>query len=104
MITKILTVRLPSGHYNDLYATAAEFGVSVSAHIRRVVECESEALQVNQLRIELFDKLIALSSASTTAPIEVTETPLLCRAIAAHCNPPMVSQVRASLAQAQAQA
>ena len=100
MTTKIITLRVPSTTYSYLCATAAELGVSVSAHIRRVVERESDSQQVGQLRAELLTKLGELSSASAAAPAEMTEILLLSRAIAAHCNPQIVSQVRAKLAQA----
>jgi hypothetical protein len=104
MTTKILTIRIPSPVYSALCTSAAELGVTVSGHVRRLIEQEHQAEQVNLLRIELLSKLEHLSSASAHSPIEspaLAELVLLSRAIAAHLHPQLVSQVRAKLSSQQ---
>lgn len=100
MTTKILTFRVPVPIYSSLCKSAAEMGVSVSAYIRRLLEQEHQADQVNLLRIELLARLESLASAfvPSQAPTNVNEEILLLsRAIAAHLSPQLVSQVRARL-------
>ena len=99
MTTKILTVRIPSSLYTSLCEAAGEAGMPISAHVRRQLERENDALQLAALRGELLSRLDMLALAS--APVAVTsghaEMLLLCRAVAAHLNPQMVVQVRAKL-------
>jgi hypothetical protein len=100
MTTKILTIRIPSPTYSELCATAAELGVSVSAHVRRLVEQEHQSQQLAQMRTELLAKLENLAPASPPAPAPspvFLEILLLSRAVAAHLNPQLVAQVRAKL-------
>jgi hypothetical protein len=101
MTTKILTVRLPSPVYSELCTNAAELGVPVSAHVRRLIEQEHQAEQVSQLRTELLDRLdkMVLAAPQPAAPSPaMDEILLLSRATAAHLNPQLVAQVRAKLA------
>ena len=100
MTTKILTVRIPAPLYSSLCSNAAVLGVSVAAHVRRLVETEHNAEQVENLRAELLAKLdnLAATPAQSSEPDEML---LLTRAIAAHCNPQLVAQVRAKLANQQ---
>ena len=101
MTTKILTVRIPASVYSELCTSAAELGVSVSAHVRRLIEQEHRGEQVAQLRTELLARLDSLSFAPPTAPapsLALDEILLLSRATAAHLNPQLVAQVRAKLA------
>ena len=99
MTTKILTVRVPSWLYTSLCDAAGEAGVPVSAHVRRQLERENDALQLSALRGELLSRLdmMALASAPVAAAASDAEVLLLCRAVAAHLNPQMVVQVRAKL-------
>lgn len=100
MTTKILTVRIPVPVYSELCTSAAELGVPVSAHVRRLIEQEHQAQQLAQVRTELLAKLDSMASAApaTSAPSPVLlEIVLLCRAVAAHLSPQMVSHVRAKL-------
>lgn len=99
MTTKILTIRVPAPVYSGLCASAAECGVPVSAHVRRLIEQEHQAEQVSQLRTELLAKLDRMTPTSATVPsLALNEILLLTRATAAHLNPQLVSQVRAKLA------
>jgi hypothetical protein len=96
MTTKILTVRVPAALYASLCRAAGELGVPISAHVRRQLERENDALQLAALREELLARLDGL-----TLPVASsgnTEILLLCRAVAAHLNPQLVAQVRAKLA------
>lgn len=100
MTTKILTFRVPVPIYSSLCSCAAEKGVSVSAYIRRLLEEQHQADQVNQLRLELlarFESLISALVPSQAPNSENEEILLLSRAIAAHLSPQLVSQVRARL-------
>lgn len=104
MTTKILTIRVPAPLYSELCSNAAELGVPISAHVRRLIEQEHQAQQVSQLRVEVLDRLNVLTSAAAeaTAPSPVLdEILLLARATAAHLNPQLVAQVRAKLANQQ---
>lgn len=101
MTTKILTVRIPAPVYSDLCASAAELGVPVAAHVRRLIEQEHQAEQISQLRHELLAKLDQLAPAAQPRSTSLDEILLLCRATAAHLNPQLVSQVRARLTTAQ---
>lgn len=92
MTTKILTVRVPSPLYTTLCRDAGELGVPVSSHVRRLLEREHEAEQIDSLRRELLGRL---DGRNTTSQSE--EVLLLCRAVAAHLNPHLVAQVRAKL-------
>jgi hypothetical protein len=100
MTTKILTFRVPVPVYSELCTSAAELGVPVSAHIRRLIEQEHQAEQVSLLRIELlarFDSLTPALVPSPVSPPAIEEILLLSRATAAHLNPQLVAQVRAKL-------
>lgn len=110
MTTKILTVRVPSPLYSSLCQAAGELGVPISAHLRRLLERQNDALQLAALRDELLARLDRLavpglptsaSAAAAAAATTGTEVLLLCRAVAAHLNPQLVAQVRARLAQSQ---
>lgn len=99
MTTKIFTVRVPSPLYAALCQDAGEIGVPVSAHIRRLLERENDAQQIDCLRRELLSRIDNLAG-QRMAPSPVSEEVLhLCRAVAAHLNPQLVAQVRAKLAQ-----
>lgn len=104
MTTKIMTFRVPASVYSGLCANAAELGVSVSAHVRRLIEQEHHAEQVELLRTDLFERLdqLAKTPAPSPAPSPVSpaleEILLLSRATAAHLNPQLVAQVRIKLA------
>ena len=101
MTTKILTLRVPTPVYSELCTNAAELGVSVSAHVRRLIEQEHQAEQITQLRTELLARLdqMNLAAPQPAAPSPVMdEILLLSRATAAHLNPQLVAQVRAKLA------
>jgi predicted DNA-binding ribbon-helix-helix protein len=101
MTTKILTIRVPAPVYSELCTNAAELGVPVSAHVRRLIEQGHQAQQVTQLRVEVLDRLNTLTSTApqTAAPSPaLAEILLLARATAAHLNPQLVAQVRAKLA------
>ena len=101
MTTKILTIRVPAPVYSELCASAAELGVPVSAHVRRLIEQEHQAEQLHQLRTELLARLdqMNLAAPQTAAPLPaMDEILLLSRATAAHLNPQLVAQVRAKLA------
>jgi hypothetical protein len=105
MTTKILTLRVPTPVYSELCSNAAELGVSVSAHVRRLLEQEHQAQQVSQLRVEVLDRLNEMALAVPQAkapPTALDEILLLTRATAAHLNPQLVGQVRAKLASQQA--
>lgn len=93
MTTKILTVRVPSPLYTTLCRDAGELGVPVSSHVRRLLEREHEAVQIDSLRRELLGRL---DGRNTTSQSE--EVLLLCRAMAAHLSPQLVTQVRAKIA------
>lgn len=99
MTTKILTVRLPSPLYAALCQDAGEIGVPVSAHIRRLLERENDAQQIDALRRELLSRFDHLSGQRMAPASANDEMLLLSRAIAAHLNPQLVAQVRARLAQ-----
>jgi hypothetical protein len=104
MTTKILTIRIPAPVYSGLCTTAAELGVPISAHVRRLIETEHQAEQVSQLRTELLTKLDHLALSAPVVPtssVALDEMLLLNRAIAAHLNPQLVAQVRAKLANQQ---
>jgi len=100
MTTKVLTVRVPAPLYSAISQAAGELGIPVAAHVRGLLERQNDAQQLAALRAELLQKLDRLAapspSAATTAP--GAEMLLLCRAIAAHVNPQLVTQVRAKLA------
>ena len=105
MTTKILTIRVPTPIYSTLCTSAAELGVPVSAHVRRLIEHEHHAEQIGQLRHELLAKLeqLTLQPTNNAAPtLGLEEVLLLSRAIAAHLNPQLVAQVRAKLINQQA--
>ncbi len=99
MTTKIVTLRVPSPLYAGLCQTAGELGVPVSAHIRRLIEREHDALQLAALRSELLSRLDRLAVPTQPAPSQQgqAEMLLLCRAVATHLNPQLVAQVRAQL-------
>lgn len=100
MTTKILTIRVPAPIYSELCSAAAELGVSVSAHVRRLIEQEHQAEQVQQLRTELLDrldKMVPAAPQTATPSPAMDEILLLSRATAAHLNPQLVAQVRAKL-------
>ena len=101
MTTKILTFRVPASLYSDLCTSAAELGIPVSAHIRRLIEQENQSEQVSHLHVELLARLDSLATAhrpSIQVPHPGFEEILqLCRAIAAHLSPQLVAQVRAKL-------
>ncbi len=101
MTTKILTVRLPSPLYAALCRDAGELGVPVAAHLRRLLERESDAEQLDGLRRELLGRLDALAAQSVRPAAPSDELLLLCRGIAAEVQPQLVAQVRAKLAQVQ---
>lgn len=107
MTTKILTVRVPSPLYASLCQAAGELGVPISAHLRRLLERQNDALQLTTLRDELLERMDRLaqpgqlSTASAATGTTGNEVLLLCRAVAAHLNPQLVAQVRARMAQAQ---
>lgn len=99
MTTKILTVRVPSLVYAALCRDAGEIGVPVSAHIRRLIERENDAQQLDAVRRELLTRLDGLAAQRLQPNASNDELLLLCRAVAAHLNPQLVAQVRAKLAQ-----
>ena len=104
MTTKILTIRMPAPVYSELCSAAAELGVPISAHVRRLIEQEHQAQQVSQLRVEVLGRLNELVSATPKATVPwtaVDELLLLARATAAHLSPQLVAQVRAELASQQ---
>ena len=100
MTTKILTVRVPSSLYSSLCQAAGELGVPISAHVRRLVERENDALQIAALREELLARLdrLAVPALPVASPPSHAEVLLLCRAVAAHLHPQLVAQVHAKLA------
>lgn len=101
MTTKILTLRIPTPVYSELCTSAAELGIPVSSHIRRLIEQEHQAEQVANLRTELLARLdrlfIKTPIGGGPSPI-LEEILLLSRATAAHLNPQLVAQVRARIA------
>lgn len=99
MTTKILTVRVPSPLYSALCQDAGETGVPVSAHIRRLLERENDAQQIDALRRELLARIDNMAGQRIVPSPASDEVLLLCRAVAAHLNPQLVAQVRARLAQ-----
>ena len=99
MTTKILTVRVPSPLYAALCQDAGEIGVPVSAHIRRLLERENDAQQIDALRRELLSRIDNLAGQRMAPSPASEETLHLCRAVAAHLSPQLVAQVRAKLAQ-----
>ncbi|MYM26571.1 hypothetical protein GTP46_28500 [Duganella sp. FT135W] len=102
MTTKVLTFRISMPVYADLCATAAELGVPVAAHVRRLIEREHQAEQITQLRSELLAKLEQLTPATTQPRFPaLDEILLLSRATASHLNAQIVAQVRAKLANQQ---
>lgn len=104
MTTKILTVRIPAPVYSELCTSAAELGVPISAHVRRLIEQEHQAGQVAQLRTELLARLDSLIFAAPAVPAPcpaLDEILLLSRATAAHLSPQLVAHVRAKLASQQ---
>jgi hypothetical protein len=101
MTTKILTIRVPSQVYSQLCTMAAELGLPVSSHVRRLIEQEHQAEQIALLRGELLirlDRLVPISQANPATSPVLDELLLLVRAMAAHLNPQMVAQVRMRLA------
>ena len=105
MTTKILTISVPTPIYSALCTKAAELGVPISSHVRRLIEHEHQAEQICQLRQELLAKLDQLTlqpTNSATPKMVLAEVLLLSRAIAAHLNPHLVAQVRAKLINQQA--
>lgn len=104
MTTKILTVRVPAPVYSALCTNAAELGVPVSAHVRRLIEQEHQAEQITHLHSELLarlDHLVLIAAPSPAPSPALDEILLLIRATAAHLNPQLVAQVRAKLASQQ---
>jgi hypothetical protein len=99
MTTKILTVRVPRNLYSWICEEASEIGVPVSAHVRRLLERESNADQIGILRRELLESINNLARQRSAPMQDFEEILLLCRAIASHNNPQLVAQVRARLAQ-----
>ena len=99
MTTKILTIRVPSPVYASLCRDAGELGVPVSAHVRRLIEHENDSMQLDQMRRELLNRLDNLAALRPLPNPDNSEMLLLCRAIASHLSPQLVSQVRAKLAQ-----
>lgn len=100
MTTKILTIRIPVPVYSELCTNAAELGVPVSAHVRRLIEQEHQADQLAQLRNELLaklDRLMPKVQTNHASSPELDEILLLSRATAAHLNPHLVAQVRAKI-------
>lgn len=100
MTTKILTIRVPAPVYSELCTSAAELGVAISSHVRRLIEQGHRADEVSLLRVELlarFDSLTPALARSPTPPPAIEEILLLSRATAAHLNPQLVAQVRAKL-------
>ena len=101
MTQKILTVRVSVPIYSELCANAAEQGIPIAVHVRRLLEREHNVEHAHQLHRELLAKLDNLSVAPPTAPLQCSvmdEILLLCRATALHLNPQLVAQVRAKLA------
>jgi hypothetical protein len=98
MTTKILTVRVPRTLYSLFCEDASAIGVPVSAHVRRLLERESDADQIAILRRELLESIDNLARQGSAPVKDFEEILLLCRAIASHANPQLVSQVRAQLA------
>lgn len=101
MSTKILTFRIPVSVYSSLCISAAELGVSVSAHVRRLVEQEHQAEQIREIRRELINRLdqLILAHGKTTGAFQnFEEILMLSRATASHLNPQLVTFVRAQLA------
>ena len=98
MTTKILTVRIPAPLYSAICTSAAEQGVPIAVHVRRLIEQQQQATQIEQLRYELLNKFDRLAPTTLIASQEMMETLLLARAIAAHLNPQLVSHVRAKIA------
>lgn len=94
-----MTVRIPAGTYSELCKCAAELGVSLSAHVKRLIEQEHRSEQVTLLRTELLSRLSKMGGVAPASTSETQEILLLCRAIAAHVNPQLVAQVRAKLNQ-----
>lgn len=103
MTTKILTVRVPAPLYSRLCQEAGELGVPISTHVRRLLERESDAQQLQALRDELLARLdrLAVPVLPPVAAPSSAEMLLLCRAIATHLNPQLVAQVRAKVAMSQ---
>lgn len=99
MTTKILTIRVPSSVYTVLCRDAGEIGVPVSAHIRRLIERENDAQQIDALRRELLTRIDGFAVQCSQRSVGNDELLLLSRAIAAHLSPQLVTQVRAKLAQ-----
>lgn len=99
MTTKIVTLRVPSPLYSSLCQAAGELGVPISAHMRRLLEREHDALQLAALRAELLSRLdrLAVPAPPATSHQAQAEVLLLCRAVATHLNPQLVAQVRAQL-------
>lgn len=101
MTTKILTVRIPLSLYSSLCSSAAEFGVPVSAHVRRVLENENQGEQAAQLQKEVLSRLDQMNlppSSYSAQSLMLDELLLLNRAIAAHLHPQLVSRVQSKLA------
>lgn len=99
MTTKVLTIRVPSPVYAQLCAEAGERGVPIAAHIRQLIERESDAAQLDNLRRELLARIDGVAAQRAQPSASHDELLLLSRAIAAHLSPQLVSQVRAKLAQ-----
>jgi hypothetical protein len=101
MTSKVLTLRVPAPVYSRLCEQAGELGVPVSAHVRRVIERESEALGIEQLRREILEKLAERepSGPSAASSAVLDEVLLLAQGIAAHLHPQLVAQVKAKLGQ-----
>ncbi len=102
MTTKILTIRLPAPFYSDLCKQAAELGLSISSHVRHVLQEAHDANALNRLREDVLARLNDIGASRSQAPhtqSEIVEILLLCRALAADRNPQIVAQVKVRLQQ-----
>lgn len=101
MTTKILTVRISLEQYSALCAASATAGLPIATHVRNLIEHEHQNIQFSIFKSELLSKLELLSAESqkSSCIIDLLEIKLLCRSIASHLNPQLVTQVRAKLPQ-----
>ena len=97
MTTKILTLRVQSTLYATLCRNAGEAGVSISAHVRSLVERQHEFDQIDNLRRDLLNRLDKMAGQNSHSDTIETEVLLLCRGIATHLNPHLVTQAQAKL-------
>jgi len=97
MTTKILTLRVPSKIYARLCQDAGEKGVSISAHVRTLVEREHEVDQIENVRHELLNRINQMAELNIQTALVDAEVVLMCRAIATHLNPQLVAQTLAKL-------